>query len=92
MYYQPKDGILVFGIHIYMPAKKGAIARLFTGSIGAWGWGDLGVKAMQQMIEVFAGPVWAKQVTKKTVFNAIGEAKDEGKTSYFFCLKLPQVD
>ena len=89
VFYAPEDGILEFGIHIYMEAKKNWLSRLFTGSLFS-GWGDLGVIAMRALIKEFAGDIFAKQVTKKTIFNAVGQNENEGKTSYFFCLKLRQ--
>lgn len=90
VYVQPANGILEIGIHIYMPAKKGWLARLFTGSMGMW-FGDIGVKSMREYVRVFAGDVFAKQVTKQTVSNAVAQNENEGKTSYFCCLKLPQT-
>lgn len=89
LYVQPENGILEIGIHIYMPAKKGFFSKLFTGSMGMW-FGDIGVKAMQKYVETFAGPVFAKQVSKKTVSNAVGEHEHDGKTSYYCCLKIPE--
>ena len=90
LYVQPENGILEFGVHIYMPAKKGFFAKLFTGSMGNW-FSELGVKAIQTFVKCFAGDAFAKQVSKKTVFNAIGEHENEGKTSYFCCLKIPEA-
>lgn len=89
VFYAPESGVLEFGIHIYMKAKKGILARLFTGSLFK-GWGDLGITAMRALVNEFAGKIFAKQVTRDTIFNAIGQNENEGKTSYFFCLKLRQ--
>ena len=88
---QPKSGILEIGIHLYMPAKKGFFGRLFSGSMGNW-FSELGVKAMQTYVNTFGGPEFAKQVSKKTVFNAVGEGENEGKVSYFCCLKIPNSE
>lgn len=88
---QPKSGILEIGIHLYMPVKKGFFARLFTGSMGNW-FSELGVKAMQTYVKIFGGEEFAKQVSKKTVFNANGEGENEGKVSYFCCLKVPNSE
>lgn len=88
---QPKSGVLEIGIHLYMPAKKGFFGRLFSGSMGNW-FSELGVKAMQTYVNVFGGEQYAKQVSKKTVFNAVGEGENEGKVSYFCCLKVPNSE
>lgn len=88
---QPKDGILLIGVHMYMPAKKGFFSRLFSGAIGNW-FRELGVKALRTYVGVFGGQEFAKQVTKNTVFNANGEGENEGKISYFCCLKVPNSE
>lgn len=88
---QPKNGVLEIGIHLYMPTKKGFFVRLFTGSTGNW-FSELGVKAMQTYVNTFGGPEFAKLVSKKTVFNAVGEGENEGKVSYYCCLKVPNSD
>lgn len=89
IFYAPESGVLEFGIHIYMKAKKNWLSRLFTGALGA-GMRDLGLTAMRALVNEFAGKIFAKQVTKETIFNAVGQNENEGKTSYFFCLKLRQ--
>ena len=73
-----------------MPVKKGFFARLFTGSIGNW-FTHVGVAALRAYVEVFGGKEYAKQITSKNVFNAKGEGANEGKVSYFCCLKIPTV-
>lgn len=74
-----------------MPAKKGFFGRLFSGSMGNW-FSELGVKAMQTYVNTFGGSEFAKQVSEKTVFNAVGEGENEGKVSYFCCLKIPNSE
>lgn len=88
---QPSSGVLEIGIHLYMPVKKGFFGRLFSGSMGNW-FQELGVKAMQTYVNVFGGAEFAKQVSKKNVFNAQGEGENEGKVSYFCCLKIPNTE
>ena len=85
---QPKDGILLIGVHVYMPVKKGLIARLFTGSLGNL-FQYVGVVGLKTYVKVFGGEEYAKQINNKNVFNANGEGENEGKVSYFVCLKIP---
>ena len=85
---QPKDGVLLIGVHVYMPVKKGLIARLFTGSLGNL-FQHVGVIGLRTYVKVFGGEEYAKQINDKNVFNANGEGENEGKVSYFCCLKIP---
>lgn len=88
-YVEPEGGFLVVSVHIYMPEKKGFFKRLFTGAIGNW-FQDVGVIALKNYVAVFAGKDFAKNVTKDTVSNAIGEGENAGKTSYYVALKIPR--
>ena len=83
----PKDGIFYIQINMYMPTKKGFFGRFLSGSIGNW-FSDVGVIALKKYVSIFVGNDFAKQVTKDTVFNAIGEEENVGKTSYVVALKL----
>lgn len=89
-YVEPKSKTLIIGMHMYMPTKKGFFGRLFTGSMGNW-FSDVGVVALKTYVTAFAGKEFGKQVSKKNVFNAVGEGSNEGKTSYFVVLKLPAM-
>jgi len=89
----PPDGVFVLGVHLYMPAKKGFFGRLFTGHVGKWFAGDLGVASLREYIKTFMGDkVYANQVTDKTVFNAVASKNNQGKVSYFCCFKTPELN
>lgn len=88
---QPKDGVLLIGVHVYMPVKKGIIARLFTGSLGNL-FQQVGVIGLKTYVKVFGGEEYAKQIKDANVFNANGEGENEGKVSYFVCLKIPTTE
>ena len=88
-YIEPAGGYLVVSVHMYMPEKKGFFKRLFTGSIGNW-FQDVGVVALKNYVSIFAGKDFAKNVTKDTVSNAIGEGENAGKTSYYVALRIPR--
>lgn len=88
-YIEPKNGYLIVAVHIYMPQKKNWFKRLFTGSIGNW-FQDVGVVALKNYVSIFAGKDFAKNVTKETVSNAIGEGENAGKTSYYVALRIPR--
>ena len=83
----PKDGILYIGINMYMPTKKGFFGRFLSGSMGNW-FSDVGIVALKKYVAEFIGKDFAKQVTSKTVFNAVGEDENLGKTSYYVALKF----
>lgn len=87
----PKSGYLIIAMHVYIAGKKGFLSRLATGAMGNWFTRTkmLGVKAIQNYVKEFAGDAFSKQVTKDTVFNAVGEQANEGKVSYFCALKVP---
>lgn len=84
----PESGILEIGVHVYMPAKKGFFGRLLSGHMGNW-FQDVGVAALQAYVKAFASNGFEKNVTKDTVFNAVGEGENAGKVSYFVCLAIP---
>lgn len=86
----PKDGILYACINIYMPTKKGFFGRFLSGSIGNW-FSDVGVVALKKYVATFIGNDFAKRVSKDTVFNAVGEDENTGKTSYIVALKIGQA-
>ena len=88
-YVEPTSGYLIVSVHCYMPQKKGFLKRFLTGSIGNW-FQDVGVIALKNYVSVFAGKDFAKNVTKETVSNAIGEGDNAGKTSYYVALRIPR--
>jgi hypothetical protein len=83
----PSDGIFYIGINLYMPNKKGFLGRLFSGSMGNW-FSDVGVVALRTYVSIFIGKDFAKQISSKTVFNAIANENDTGKVSYYVALKF----
>lgn len=88
-YIEPANGFLIISVHIYMPQKKGWFKRFLTGSLKNW-FQDVGVVALKNYVSIFAGKDFAKNVTKDTVSNAIGEGDNAGKTSYYCVMQIPR--
>lgn len=87
----PADGYFYLGISMYMEQKKSAFSRLFTGRIGLW-FHKLEIAAMKELVKNFIGNDFAKQVTEKTVFNALGEDEEQGKNVTYICFKIPSLN
>jgi len=82
-------GFLTIGAYLYPKEKKGIIKRFFTGSMGNWGQ-TVGTAALKAYVEAFLGKSFAKQVTEKTVFDAVGDedSKFPGRIAYYVSFKL----
>jgi hypothetical protein len=47
---------------------------------------------MKELVKNFLGNDFAKQVTEKTVFNALGEDEEQGKNVTYTCFKIPSLN
>lgn len=83
------SGIMYIVCALHAPSKKGIFRRILSGSIGNWG-KNVGVAALQAYVKEFLGKTFARQVTKKTVFDGVDEQRDRIK--FYVAFKLLTAD